>query len=472
VPDLIPEPIEAQKFLARKKVVETERWDELKNGEHAHVFTVAHSRNAHIADDIFGLMKAAQEEGKSINDFKKEMRGLMEDKGWYGRSDKGPNDKDYINFRIKAIYHTNMRTSYSAGKYRKQVRDSSLRPIWQYLSKMVGNRREDHKALHNKAFRWDDPFWNENYPPNGWGCDCSVVSLSEAGAKGVDVLDSKNLPNLINGEGNPVDWKNIAPKEWQYNPGQEALIPNFEKYKFECFGDDKEKKAAMVDAIKESLNDDMKKCRLKFQELIAIKNEMEIREPADEEGYARTNPIMYLAGTIGEDREKAMKIKGRNVMICGQRIYHSFVTKNEDQRVPKEFYEDIYEMTQNPQMIHKYNFANPEWGDEFHFSKEIYLKIGSKYYPDAILNIVLKKKQGTAMQIITMALLKEGINWEYDGFTELYKSPGGIRTHCHTDPGTPQETRTSPASTAIRNLGDHSFNSSPFTGTSQGELGN
>ena len=69
--DRIPDPIEARRYLSRKAVVETEAWDDLKWGEHAHAFTVAHSRNAGILNDIFGLLNEAMAEGKSFKYCKK-----------------------------------------------------------------------------------------------------------------------------------------------------------------------------------------------------------------------------------------------------------------------------------------------------------------------------------------------------------------------------------------------------------------
>lgn len=166
--DRFPEPTEAKRYLSRKAVVETEDWDDLKWGEHAHAFTVAHSRNAAVLDDIFGLLNKAMDGGESYETFRKGMRDLMEKKGWYGRQDKGPDDEGYINWRTKLIYHVNMRTAYEAGRYRQQLRGAELRPIWVYKSKLVGsNRRQDHVALHDKAFRYDDPFWDANRPPNG-----------------------------------------------------------------------------------------------------------------------------------------------------------------------------------------------------------------------------------------------------------------------------------------------------------------
>jgi hypothetical protein len=405
VPDPIPEPVEAKKYLARKAIVETEKWNELKWGEHAHAFTVAHSRNANILNDIFGLLNTAMAEGKSFNSFKKEMQGLMADKGWYGRSDKEPDDKDYINWRTRLIYHVNMRTAYEAGRYRQQVRGSALRPIWEYVSKLVGkNRREDHIALHGKAFRWDDPFWNEFRPPNGWGCECSVVTLSEAGAEreGVEVLKSNpdgNPPAMVDRNGNAVDWNKFAPAEWKYNPGKEALVPNFDK--FEGL-----KNLGVLDTVIERYRKDMEEIKLPFGELMAIKDEMARRQPKQEEEYEENNPILYLIGNLDSKTQKAMGINDSKVMINGYRINHGFTDKNPDQAVPEKYYQDLYDTMQNPEEIYERKEPKePQWGREFHFSKKV------KEWPGKILNVVLRKPDNLAMQIITIGFMGDD-HWQ------------------------------------------------------------
>jgi len=235
--DRVPRPTEAMEFLSRKANIDTDRWDDLKWGEHSHAFTVAHSVDGDVCDKIHGLLNKAMADGEAFGTFKKGMLEMMGKEGWYGGAGHTKDEKAYINWRLRVIYDTNMKTAFEAGRYRQQTRHAEMRPIWEYVSKLVGeNRREDHIALHGKAFRFDDPFWNENYPPNGWGCDCSVVTLSESGAEreGVEILKSDadgNPPAMADRNGNAVDWENFAPKEWKYNPGREALAPNFAKYK-------------------------------------------------------------------------------------------------------------------------------------------------------------------------------------------------------------------------------------------------
>jgi hypothetical protein len=94
----------------------------------------------------------------------------------------------------------------------------------------VANPREAHLALDGRAFRYDDPIWDEITSPNGWGCRCYTTTESEHGAEkaGIDVLHSgadgakPDIPG--------VNWDKFD-ETWRYNPGRESLAPNFTKYK-------------------------------------------------------------------------------------------------------------------------------------------------------------------------------------------------------------------------------------------------
>ncbi|MDR0556320.1 MAG: hypothetical protein LBG43_00390, partial [Treponema sp.] len=94
-----PEPVLAEQFLEKKIDAPTVRWDDLKWGEHAHAFTVAHSNEAAVADAIHGLMNKAIKEGQSYQKFKNGMLDMMKEKGWYGGAGHTADDKKYINWR-------------------------------------------------------------------------------------------------------------------------------------------------------------------------------------------------------------------------------------------------------------------------------------------------------------------------------------------------------------------------------------
>jgi hypothetical protein len=253
-----------------------------------------------------------------------------------------------------------MRTAYMAGKYRKMLAGARLRPIWEYVSKLVGNRREEHLALHGKAFRFDDPIWNEIYPPKGWGCDCDVVSLSEAGAEreGVEVLasdDDGNPPHITGKSGKAVDWNNFATPEWKYNPGKEALAPNFENYgylaNYPLKGGD-----TALDRVKENYRKDMEKTKLSAGEFdILIKH-------FAKKDYQPTGTL-YQVGNIDQQRFEAMVKAG----VADSKIMADDLDLQINQKVPERLLPELYKAFQLPDRIYEDTSAGKNKGRVFYF---------------------------------------------------------------------------------------------------------
>jgi hypothetical protein len=409
--DRFPEPTQAKQFLKRKRNVETDEWDELKWGEHAHAFTVAHSVKANILDDIHGLLNQAMAEGRSFQDFRKGLLDAMDKRGWYGREDKGKDDKAYINWRIKVIYNANMRTAYSAAQYRDNLENAEARPIWVYKSKLVGkNRRQEHIALHNKGFRYDDPFWNVYYPPNGWECKCRVTTKSEHGAKrdGIDVLKSDkdgNPPTVIDKSGKAVDWKKAVDQTWKYNVGREALAPNFNK--FENLKKYEERhgitlkpgEKSVWEQVVDAYRQDMNNTRLTQGEFITLLKRMNKRDymPDDK------STILYQVGNLAEKPHKALMerfIEDSKIMSTDYRLWHGSGDKNKAQEVPEDRYIEVYQMLQNPDEI--YENTDPEYphlGREIHFVKD--WSKGKKF------KIVLRTRDNVSLHIVTMGIVDE-----------------------------------------------------------------
>jgi uncharacterized protein with gpF-like domain len=47
-----------------------------------------------------------------------------------------------------------------------------------YVAVMDSRTRTQHRVLHGRVFRYDDPFYGAFYPPNGYRCRCRVRTLS------------------------------------------------------------------------------------------------------------------------------------------------------------------------------------------------------------------------------------------------------------------------------------------------------
>ena len=371
-----PRPEKAIDFLGRKVKVETENWDDLKWGEHAHALTVSHSANAGVLDEIHRLLNDAVEKGISFQDFRNGMLDTMKERGWYGGAGHTADEKRYINWRIGVIYDTNMRTAYAQADYRDNLSGAGLRPVWVYNSQLTGaNRRQEHIALHGKAFRYDDDFWNDYYPPNGWGCECYVTTESEHGVEkaGITVEDSKNLT-----------LPEIDPT-WKYNVGREALAPNFNRYQ--------NLPPDALDRIYANYHRSMNNTRLtegEFRTLLKRTNE---------DDYKR-NYINYQVGNLEARRFAAMREAGvhdSKIMATDDRLWHGTGDKVEKQEIPENLFNDVYTLFQEPENIYEEHKKDKAYRT-FHFVKDTNdgKKIKAVFYTKRL------KDSATALQLTTL----------------------------------------------------------------------
>jgi uncharacterized protein with gpF-like domain len=391
--DRFPEPSLAKEFLKKKINVKTDRWDELKWGEHAHAFTVAHSIEADVLDKIHKSFNKAIAEGEGFSTFKKNILEVMKSEGWYGGAGHKAGEKRYINWRTHIMYDTNMKTAYNAEHYRKQLEVAELRPIWVYHSLLVGkSRRQEHIALHNKAFKYDDPFWDSCYPPNGFGCECSVTSESVSGAErdGIEVLSSDKdgkLPVVEDKDGKPINWEKFADPEWKYNVGREALAPNFNKYT----NFPKE----TLKQICRNYHKDMNNTRLTEGEFTTLMKR--IREP----GYKTLN-VMYQIGNLEEKRFQALQKQGvrdSKIMATDFDLWQG--------KVPEQLFDKLYRLLQEPETIFEQKDIKSTQERILHFVKET--KDGKKI--KVIVHVRTLENGQTAMQIQAMGYA----NYDYTG---------------------------------------------------------
>ena len=87
-------------------------------------------------------------------------------------------------FNADVIFRTNMQTAYNAGHYKSMTNPTTkkLRPFWKYITAGDGEVRESHAQMEGRIYPADDPIWDIWYPPNGFRCRCTVVSLTKSQA--------------------------------------------------------------------------------------------------------------------------------------------------------------------------------------------------------------------------------------------------------------------------------------------------
>ncbi|MEI8128363.1 MAG: phage minor head protein [bacterium] len=217
-------------------------WHEVWQSAHQKTFTVAKLVKEDVLQDIRDALDKALADGQTFQQFQKELKPTLQKKGWWGEQFVGDSEGNIEHVqmgslsRLKTIYQVNMQTSYMVGRYRTQLDNADNRPYWQYVAVMDKRTRPEHAELNERTFRYDDPFWDSFYPPNGWRCRCRVRALSKDDLNDSTADSSKGqlsqemqLVSKKTGEMKPVTIytdpltnHKIAPDVgWSYNPGKE-----------------------------------------------------------------------------------------------------------------------------------------------------------------------------------------------------------------------------------------------------------
>lgn len=210
---------EAVQFLRNKLSVPTERWADVWKQAHDQAFMVAGAAKADLLADLRTAVDGAIAEGRTLAWFREQFDEIVATHGWEYNGGR--------NWRTKVIYETNMRAAWQAGRH-AQLSDPDVRarrPYWQYRHGGSADPRPEHLAWHGMVLPADDPWWQEHYPPNGWGCSCSVVALSERDVErmGVTVREgprSETYEWVDPGTGEVHQVPQGVDPGWDYAPGQ------------------------------------------------------------------------------------------------------------------------------------------------------------------------------------------------------------------------------------------------------------
>jgi len=221
---------EATEFWRRKIKLPSSGWTDIWQEQHSHAFIVAGATHDALLEDLYNAISDARSKG-GYQAFKEAFPEIAKQRGWAYNGSPG--------WRSRIIYDTNVRQAYNAGRYQQMESVKKLRPYWRYRHSGAQHPRLEHKAWDGLILPADDPWWDTHMPQNGFGCGCSVESLSRVEAEDEWKKSGKNGPDTAP----PVEWeerivgkngsnprpvrvpKGIDPG-FAYNPGKAWLEPN------------------------------------------------------------------------------------------------------------------------------------------------------------------------------------------------------------------------------------------------------
>lgn len=179
-------PRRALDYIKNKSLRPAFSYKDVWNEEHATAFTVAKAMQIDVLSDLKNAVEKAIEGGTTFEQFKQELKPTLMRKGWWGRKEmtdpltgRTVDAQLGSDRRLRTIYQTNLRSAYQKGQYDRTM-ESDAHPYLMYRIGASVRHREQHLKWNNLILPKDDPLWNSIFPPNGYGCKCYTVAVTQA----------------------------------------------------------------------------------------------------------------------------------------------------------------------------------------------------------------------------------------------------------------------------------------------------
>lgn len=131
-------------------------------------------------------------------------------------------DETYNSQYLKAEYNFAVASAQMAAKWEKFAADGDRYHL-QYRTAGDDKVRDSHDKLRNITLPVSSPFWDEYFPPNGWGCRCTVVQVRKS------KYPVSNEQDALNKGSQATAGKHQ--ELFRFNPGkQQACYPAYNPY--------------------------------------------------------------------------------------------------------------------------------------------------------------------------------------------------------------------------------------------------
>lgn len=177
--DFFEEPTEVVNKLKSKIPTLADDLDKIKGDAYKKAFTISDIAKKSLLADIQDSLVEALKDGKGFDEWRSDLFEHLQAKGWADKFESLNDDEVSVlgdSSRLKLIYDTNIRASYAEANYEAGINSNA--EFIRYVAVLDERTRFSHASAHGLILPIDDPWWEINYPPNGFNCRCSVMFLT------------------------------------------------------------------------------------------------------------------------------------------------------------------------------------------------------------------------------------------------------------------------------------------------------
>lgn len=149
--------------LSREVVPSTDYYDKMQGIQRRQAVSIAGMAQTEQIKFVMAQVNSALASGQTFEQFQKSVNLV---------------DIDLPRHRLYTIYHTNIYTAYSHGRWHEQQRNKSNKPYLMYDAMNDSITRPAHAALDNTIRHIDDPWWRGRTAPLGYNCFLPNTTIS------------------------------------------------------------------------------------------------------------------------------------------------------------------------------------------------------------------------------------------------------------------------------------------------------
>lgn len=280
----------------------------------------------------------------------------------------------YNEWYLKAEYDFAVASAQMAAKWEK-FEQMGERYDLQYRTAGDKHVRETHARLHNVTLPVSSRFWDEYFPPNGWGCRCTVVQVR----KGKYPLSDERKALADGSQSTTGKHQEM----FRFNPGKKrACFPAYNPYTISAC--ENCTKSGFKLAAKIPANQLCQSCKI-VQEMAKQQQEKEARKQARknlEKWYKKNLP----EAKVGKFIAKRFEIqKGEKQIIVNKNFYNEVIHHYRNDK----YYMERLELAKFAhEWIKRAQYKRTETSDHHEENFEVY-----EYQHDGV-TYELKCKQG------------------------------------------------------------------------------
>lgn len=168
--------------------------------QHKYAFTVAKMMDADMLAEVRSAIADALANGTGFADFQKRLKPYLMARGWWGEQvmiDPLDGQAKTVQLgstrRLRRIFETNIATAHAASRWQRIERNAKAMPYLRYNPSASNHKRDDHKRYYGLILPVQHPIWQQIFPPNGYGCKCTVSQLTRGQAEREGISEEPNF---------------------------------------------------------------------------------------------------------------------------------------------------------------------------------------------------------------------------------------------------------------------------------------